>query len=320
MSVLLDIINSTDKLQELSLMGTRLFYQNHSIDIQNLNIENFLNQNPKFNENFSNMNAEDVYNIIKIHAIYANFKKEQEKEQKELSARKYIETTPLLKSFTIIKKTDNNQIEHYYTTYTDNNGLTHVLKDISYQELFQAYKEIIQSESLIKTDKDVFNILNSKYGNNTTMDSVVEYLGNESELNTGIKDEIKLIDFSTYTTIIVSSNITRKNDIKIYEAYLVDIIKYKDYLTPELYDIYQKWANFFQYLIHLDKTPMIQETLNNYVTMGKTISNVANTEEELIITRKNPDQKTTGFVSVTIYIILTIAIAALITTLVLSSS
>ena len=384
MNTILEILSTYGLLGEIQIQGTKLIYQGNVLDLKNLNINYFLEQNPNFIRDLPNMTPEAVFNIIKIHATYAN----GEKEQKEKKAKEYIETTPILKPFSIVKRTDNERVEHSYIHYVDNNGVNHIIAGLSYEDLLLAYKELIMSDSMVKTDKEVFEILKTKgqeikledineakqrvdvseshinnlqkldSDNNKAMEMSINIVGNEDHniyINNGhvvtidqerngtavlekhdtttgpedsvvIQDKIELISFSEYVKIIMNKETLsgeEKDKVDNYEAFLFDIITYKDYLTPELQEIYQKWMDLYQKLYYTPvMTPVIEETLKNYASMQERSNNVEITnarEEVMKLSRKNPDQSRTGYVSVIVYIFLTILVGIVIATLVLVS-
>ena len=384
MNKILEILSTYGLLGEIQIQGTQLIYQGNVLDLKNLNINYFLEQNPNFIRDLPNMTPEAVFNIIKIHATYAN----GEKEQKEKKAKEYIETTPILKPFSIVKRTDNERVEHSYIHYVDNNGVNHIIAGLSYEDLLLAYKELIMSDSMVKTDKEVFEILKTKgqeikledineakqrvdvseshinnlqkldSDNNKAMEMSINIVGNEDHniyINNGhvvtidqerngtavlekhdtttgpedsvvIQDKIELISFSEYVKIIMNKETLsgeEKDKVDNYEAFLFDVITYKDYLTPELQEIYQKWMDLYQKLYYTPvMTPVIEETLKNYASMQERSNNVEITnarEEVMKLSRKNPDQNRTGYVSVIVYIFLTILVGTVIATLVLVS-
>ena len=384
MNTILEILSTYGLLGEIQIQGTKLIYQGNVLDLKNLNINYFLEQNPNFIRDLPNMTPEAVFNIIKIHATYAN----GEKEQKEKKAKEYIETTPILKPFSIVKRTDNERVEHSYIHYVDNNGVNHIIAGLSYEDLLLAYKELIMSDSMVKTDKEVFEILKTKgqeikledineakqrvdvseshinnlqkldSDNNKAMEMSINIVGNEDHniyINNGhvvtidqerngtavlekhdtttgpedsvvIQDKIELISFSEYVKIIMNKETLsgdEKDKVDNYEAFLFDVITYKDYLTPELQEIYQKWMDLYQKLYYTPvMTPVIEETLKNYASMQERSNNVEITnarEEVMKLSRKNPDQSRTGYVSVIVYIFLTILVGIVIATLVLVS-
>ena len=385
MNTIIEILTSYSLLDKIHVQGTKLVYQGNIVDLNDFNINYFLERNPNFIRDLPNMTSEAVFNIIKMHKTYAD----SEKEKKEKKAMEYIETTPLLKSFNIIKRTDNDKVEHSYIHYIDQYGVNHIIYGLSYEDLLLAYKELIQSDSLVKTDKEVFEILKTKgqeikledideakkridaseahinnlqklaSDNNQTMEMNINIVGNEDHniyINNGrvitinlerngtailekhdseagpkdnvvIQDKIELITFEEYVKIIMNSEKTLSNDDKDkvdhYEAFLFDIITYRDYLIPELQEIYQRWMDLYQKLYYSTvMTPVIEETLKKYANMQIRSNNVTITnarEEVMKLERKNPNQKMTGSVNVIVYIFLTILIGAVIATLVLVS-
>ena len=386
--LLMEILNSNKNFSELKLNGTILSYQGSSIDLKILNMEYFFSQNPRFKDEAYKMTPEAIFNILKLHVDFI----QAENEKKEKKAKEYIDTTPILKQFEVIKRKDSEKVEHSYIRYVDNNGTNHVLENVDYKELFDAYKEIMQSDKAVKTDKDIFDFLKMKHkeilledlhaaekrpdaseqhlnilkklrdDNSMAMEQTNELVGNDNNhiyINNNkvitidqnqegkvietkhdsetkendsvdsitVQDKIKLISFSEYVELIVNKETLssdEKDKIRVFEAFLFDIITYKDYLTPELYDIYQKWTAFYEKLYFSTvMTPVIQETLKNYESMQERSSKVTITnplEKVAELKRKNPEEKASGYVGATIYIILTILIGVVIAYLIFAAS
>ena len=373
---LTEVLSSREEFKDLKLNGTILSYNGKQINLKNINIDYLLNQNPRFKKELPNLNPEAIFNILKLHLDYT--KAENAKQEKK--AKEYIDSTPLLKQFAIVKRTDSEKNEYNYIHYKDSNGINHILEGCNYKDLFECYKTIMQNDSMLKTDKEIYELLKEKHNelvledlatalvrpnvteqhlnnlrkiredNANAMVLSYEVLGNEQHhiyINNGkvitidqdtkgkvieqkhdtdtkendvidsitIQDEIELISFNEYVNLIWNKEYLtndEKDKIKAFESFLFDIITYKDYLTPELYEIYERWADFYQRLYYVPvQTEVIQETLKNYTDMQERSEKVVKTnhiEEVMKLERKNPDKKVSGYVSATVYIILIIAI------------
>lgn len=76
-----------ESLKDLSMNGKYLIYLNEKVDISNFNINDLLSSNGVFFESLSVLSSEDIFKIIKLHAIRLNSCiKEKQKEDKDTNA------------------------------------------------------------------------------------------------------------------------------------------------------------------------------------------------------------------------------------------
>lgn len=123
------------------------------------------------------------------------------------------------------------------------------------------------------------------------------------------KDKIPLITFEEYSDLIFKqSSYTEEeeNKIKIFENYIFDVIVYKDYLIPEIYEYYTKVCNLTNYLYAIkEPTQNIIDTIKRYEDMFARSENVVleNVPEKVAkLIRTNPNLDKAGSTSTAIYI------------------
>lgn len=123
------------------------------------------------------------------------------------------------------------------------------------------------------------------------------------------KDKIPLISFEEYSDLIFKqSSYTEEeeNKIKIFENYIFDVIVYKDYLIPEIYEYYTKVCNLTNYLYAIkEPTQNIIDTIKRYEDMFARSENVVleNVPEKVAkLIRTNPNLDKAGSTSTAIYI------------------
>lgn len=141
------------------------------------------------------------------------------------------------------------------------------------------------------------------------------------------EQKISLITFEEYTDILLSNDeLTAEQTDKIlaYESFLFDIITYKDYLTPELLTIYQKYSALSEYLYQISEpNAIISETKERFEDMQNRSEKVVITNplsKVSTLTRMNPNYKIAGFTSVTIYgVLITIVVGIIISLMILAS-
>lgn len=123
------------------------------------------------------------------------------------------------------------------------------------------------------------------------------------------KDKIPLISFEEYSELIFKQSPyteEEENKIKIFENYIFDVIVYKDYLIPEIYEYYTKVCNLTNYLYAIkEPTQNIIDTIKRYEDMFARSENVVleNVPEKVAkLIRTNPNLDKAGSTSTAIYI------------------
>lgn len=123
------------------------------------------------------------------------------------------------------------------------------------------------------------------------------------------KEKIPLISFEEYSELIFKQSPyteEEENKIKIFENYIFDVIVYKDYLIPEIYEYYTQFCNLTNYLYAIkDPTQNIIDTIKRYEDMFARSENVVleNVPEKVAkLIRTNPNLDKAGSTSTAIYI------------------
>lgn len=129
------------------------------------------------------------------------------------------------------------------------------------------------------------------------------------------KEKIPLISFEEYSELIFKQSPyteEEENKIKIFENYIFDVIVYKDYLIPEIYEYYTQFCNLTNYLYAIkDPTQNIIDTIKRYEDMFARSENVVleNVPEKVAkLIRTNPNLDKAGSTSTAIYITILIII------------
>lgn len=123
------------------------------------------------------------------------------------------------------------------------------------------------------------------------------------------KEKIPLITFEEYSKLIFKeAPITKEEEdkIKVFENYIFDVIVYKDYLIPEVYEYYIKFCNLTNYLYTIKEPAQnITDAIKRYEDMFERSENVVleNVPEKVAkLVRTNPNIDKAGSVSTAIYI------------------
>lgn len=138
------------------------------------------------------------------------------------------------------------------------------------------------------------------------------------------KEKIPLISFEEYSELIFKQSPyteEEENKIKIFENYIFDVIVYKDYLIPEIYEYYTQFCNLTNYLYAIkDPTQNIIDTIKRYEDMFARSENVVleNVPEKVAkLIRTNPNLDKAGSTSTAIYITILIIVIGIFAALLL---
>lgn len=138
------------------------------------------------------------------------------------------------------------------------------------------------------------------------------------------KEKIPLIKFDEYYKLIFKqSPYTKEEDkIKVFENYIFDVIVYKDYLIPEIYEYYTMFCNLTNQLYEIkDPTQNISDTIKRYEDMLARSENVVleNVPEKVAkLIRTNPNIDKVGSASMAIYITVLIIVIGLLIAIILN--
>ena len=138
------------------------------------------------------------------------------------------------------------------------------------------------------------------------------------------KEKIPLIKFDEYYKLIFKQSPYTKEEedkIKVFENYIFDVIVYKDYLIPEIYEYYTMFCNLTNQLYEIkDPTQNISDTIKRYQDMLARSENVVleNVPEKVAkLIRTNPNIDKVGSASMAIYITVLIIVIGLLIAIIL---
>ncbi len=139
------------------------------------------------------------------------------------------------------------------------------------------------------------------------------------------KEKIPLIKFDEYYKLIFKQSPYTKEEedkIKVFENYIFDVIVYKDYLIPEIYEYYTMFCNLTNQLYEIkDPTQNISDTIKRYEDMLARSENVVleNVPEKVAkLIRTNPNIDKVGSASMAIYITVLIIVIGLLIAIILN--
>ena len=158
----------------------------------------------------------------------------------------------------------------------------------------------------------VINMGHNKDGDRVIESHPIAASETEEEFNEDklCKYEVQqMISFEEYKYIITNKEELSGDDIeKItnFETFLFSVVAYKAYLTPELYQIYLGFENFYHYLESVqESTKVIEDTKNRYgsaLTKCETIDLTMTKEKVQQLQKQLDNSAKAGYVSALLYV------------------
>lgn len=104
MQELIHLIQLNKEFGLLVINGSKVTYQNETINLENFDINNFLENNANFVYDTKNLSAKAIFDILKIHNEILAKKKlnEQNKTMTDEDIKELSEKYPILKKFHIV--------------------------------------------------------------------------------------------------------------------------------------------------------------------------------------------------------------------------
>lgn len=131
-----------ESFRGLGMDGNKLTYNGEGVDISNFNIDDLLSGNQNFFASLSVLNAEDIFKIIRLHALKmdSTLQNVQAKNNKEKMEILKVED-PLLKNISIISK-NSNGYQNEYINIVDSSGRDHLFYNDRDVDLFNIYETL----------------------------------------------------------------------------------------------------------------------------------------------------------------------------------
>lgn len=157
-----------DKFEEsfkgLTLEGNYLVYNGEKIDISNFNINDLLKDSSAFLSSLSVLGPEDVFKIIRLHALTINSDlSEKKKNEDKIEIIK--EENPLMKNISIVTR-KKDEFKEEYINIVDSSGRDHMYINDRNVDIFEVYENLkITSQNKNVTPDDLIIEMNKRlYG------------------------------------------------------------------------------------------------------------------------------------------------------------
>lgn len=131
-----------ENLYGLSMDGNNLVYKGEYCDISNFNINDLLNGDTNFAASLSVLDAEDIFRIIRLHALGLDSTLENQQELKSEEKIEIIKSeNPLMKNISMVKQIHHGFTEEYINI-VDSQGIDHLYHKDRDNDVFAIYEQL----------------------------------------------------------------------------------------------------------------------------------------------------------------------------------
>lgn len=153
-----------ESFKDLGLNGNYLTYNGESVDISNFNINDLFDGNNQFGSSLSVLSSEDIFKIIRLHAVMLSSTLVEEKQEESLSDK--VETlkqeNPLMRSISIVSRSNQNGHTEFINI-VDSTGADHLFENDRNVNIFAIYDILkFQNPGRNITPDELCNAINRK--------------------------------------------------------------------------------------------------------------------------------------------------------------
>ncbi len=131
-----------ESFKDLNMSSKYLIYNGETVDISEFNINDLLGGDNAFSSSLDGLSSEDIFRIIRLHAVFLQSKKKdvlKKKNNNEEKLEAIKEENPLMRSISIVKKVDGVITTEYFNI-VDSNGEDHLFVNDRNVDIFRIYE------------------------------------------------------------------------------------------------------------------------------------------------------------------------------------
>lgn len=192
-----------------------------------------------------------------------------------------------------------------------------------YQRGTNLYTFNAQNNGLNKDSIDTENEEEKQatYTDNFTSTSKKEDLKEQDiEAETTKKEEAKIISENEYYLLITYTNSQEKPEIGLFESFIEDILKYEEYISPEISEILNRYKTYMINIANKEQATKYElEALSRYQSILERVEQkkqTLNKEDALIRVRKLEEQYPKTGYSLIYYILFSIILSSILLTII----
>lgn len=130
-----------ESFKNLSLDGNNLVYNGETVDISKFNINDLLSGETNFAASLSVLSSEDIFKIVRLHAIHLESKLENKKDNNQSKIEIIKRENPLMRNINIVTRKMDESIEEYINI-VDGRGEDHLFKNDRKVNIFDVYENL----------------------------------------------------------------------------------------------------------------------------------------------------------------------------------
>ena len=133
-----------ESFKDLNMSGKYLIYNGETVDISEFNINDLLGGDNAFSSSLDGLSSEDIFRIIRLHAVFLHSKKKDilNKENNNEEKLEVIQKeNPLMQSVSIVRKTDGVITKEYFNI-VDSSGKDHLFTNDRNVDIFAIYETL----------------------------------------------------------------------------------------------------------------------------------------------------------------------------------
>lgn len=207
-----------ESFKDLRLEGNNLVYAGQTVDISEFNINDLMSADNQFSSSLSVLSSEDIFRIIRVHAVTLSSQKVQNK-QETLNDRLEIikQENPLMKNISVI--TRNNQSGHTeFINIVDSVGRDHLFENDRNVNIFAIYDILkFQNPGRNITPDELCNEIERKL-HSIQLESA-ETLANKSTTSEDFANKMRRVNDPYKDSKMYSVMGNQENDVAIVTDY-----------------------------------------------------------------------------------------------------
>lgn len=153
-----------ESFKDLSLEGNDLVYGEERIDISKFNINDLMSDDNQFATSLSVLSSEDIFRIIRLHAVMLASKEVENKQEDSLSTKIEIikQENPLMNNISVVSR-DNHNGHTEFINIVDSMGRDHLFENDRNVNIFAIYDILkFQNPGRNITPDELCNEINRK--------------------------------------------------------------------------------------------------------------------------------------------------------------
>lgn len=151
-----------ENFKDLSMSDNFLVYNGERVDISKFNINDLLGSETAFAASLSVLSSEDIFKIIRLHAIHIESKLDIQKKDNANKLEIIKQENPLMKNISIATRKINGSVVEYINI-VDSRGESHLFENDRNVNIFNIYEELkLRSSGRDITPDDLIDEINRR--------------------------------------------------------------------------------------------------------------------------------------------------------------